>query len=238
MTNARNDRRRAPLHGQLLIDAFSITCEHHGATDVQCHPMPGGRDNLVQAEWPCITVGNCPVALSIDLLCSVSGAPKALGPSFTLQPTGLLYHRAIRSGAVHGHQLAGLISGSLRTMQEVSVKMQELKAVRISGENAKHFLDTLFQLGFGLHLQQELTTRQCNELNRLNSCFEQELTNLGVDHWGMFAGVLRFTNQVAYCRGPRRAYLMAGKGHRLNTISFDLLSAQTRMLVQRSLTHT
>jgi hypothetical protein len=239
MTDVRNDRRRAPLHGQLLIDAFSIACEHHGATDVQCHPMPGGRDILVQAAWPAPTGLCADVTCSIDLLCPASGAaPKALGPSFTLQPTGLLYHRAIRSGAVHGDQLAGLISGSLRTMQEVSVKMQELKAVRISGDNAKHFLDTLFQRGFGLHLQQELTTRQCNELNRLNSCFEQELTNLGVDHWGMFAGMLRFTNLAMPCRGHRRAYLMAGKGHRLNTICFDLLSAQTKALMQRSLMHT
>jgi hypothetical protein len=239
MTDVRNDRRRAPLHGQLLIDAFSIACEHHGATDVQCHPMPGGRDILVQAAWPAPTGLCADVTCSIDLLCPASGgAPKALGPSFTLQPTGLLYHRAIRSGAVHGDQLANLIQGSAQSILEVTAMLNDLTATGISEEQTRKFLNNLFEQGLGMDVKQVVPTRQRNELIRLNSCFQQGFLNEGWNQLGMFAGVLRFTNQVAYCRGPRRAYLMAGKGHRLNTISFDLLSAQTKALMQRSLMHT
>jgi hypothetical protein len=87
-------------------------------------------------------------------------------------------------------------------------------------------------------VKQVVPTRLRNELIRLNSCFQQGFLNEGWNQLGMFAGMLRFTNLAMPCRGHRRAYLMAGKGHRLNTICFDLLSAQTKALMQRSLMHT
>jgi hypothetical protein len=139
---------------------------------------------------------------------------------------------------VHGDQLANLIQGSAQSILEVTAMLNDLTATGISEEQTRKFLNNLFEQGLGMDVKQVVPTRRRNELIRLNSCFQQGFLNEGWNQLGMFAGVLRFTNQVAYCRGPRRAYLMAGKGHRLNTISFDLLSAQTKALMQRSLMHT
>lgn len=234
MNDTAKNRKRRPLRGQLLIDAFSIACEHLGATDVQCHPMPCGRDVLVQAFWPGIRIPDTQVAWSIDLLCSAKGGnPKALGPSFTLQPSGFLYHRAIRSGAIYGDELAELINGSVRTLHGLAGNICDLTDARITEANAKKFLNSLFKEAFGLERKHVVTTRQRNELTRLNSCFEQGIRNEGVNHWGMFVGMLRFTAEVTYCRGPRRAYLMAGKGHRLNNIAFDLLTRQAAGIAAR-----
>jgi hypothetical protein len=234
MNDTAKNRKRRPLRGQLLIDAFSIACEHLGATDVQCHPLPGGRDILVQAAWPAPSVRNADVTCSVDLLCPASGGTTmAFGPSFTLQPAGLLYHRAIRSGAIYGDELAELINGSVRTLHGLAGNISDLTDARITEANAKKFMKSLFKEAFGLGMKQVVTTRQRNELTRLNECFEQGLRNEGVNHWAMFAGMLRFTHQVTYCRGPRRAYLMAGKGHRLNNIAFDLLARQAAGIAAR-----
>jgi hypothetical protein len=130
-----------------------------------------------------------------------------------------------------------MTQGSDQSILEVTARMNELTATQTSEERSRKFLTKLFKQGFGLDVKQVVPTRLRNELLRLNRCFEQGLLNEGVNQLGMFAGMLRFTDLAMPCRGHRHAYLMAGKGHRLNTISFELLSAQSRILVQRLLTH-
>ncbi len=225
-TPTKRTPSKAALRGELLIDAFSIACEDLGAPQPDCIRIPEGRNLLLRAAWPDQLVGRTTVSPGIDLLMPAEGArgPWTLGASITISGTGDTFHSPTSTGPIRSGQLGQRVKEALDAQARILAQVELMAGNRLSEEDSKALLTGLFQRGFGLKLQDALTRSMKNKLITLNGSFEQALVTHGATWWGLFAGMLNYTNRQARRRSPRHTYIMAGNGCRLNMVFFDVLN--------------
>jgi len=230
---------KAALRGELLIDALSIACEDLGALQPDCIRIPEGNNLLLRAAWPDQRVDRTILSPGIDLLMPAEGArgPWTLGASITISGTGDTFHLPTSTGPIRSGQLGQRVKEALDTQARILAQVELMAGNRLSEDDSKALLTGLFQRGFGLEMQEILTPAMHKELTTMNASFEQALVMHGATWWGLFAGMLQFTNRRARRRSPRHTYIMAGKGCRLNTIFFDVLNEHAARCTATVLQH-
>jgi hypothetical protein len=208
------------------MDAFSIACEDLGALQPECIRIPDGNNLLLRAAWPDQLVDRTILSPGIDLLMPAEGTrvPWTLGASITITETGDTFHLPTSTGPIRSGQLAPRVKEALDAQARILAQVELLAGNRLSEDDSKALLTGLFLRGFGLEMQEVLTPAMHKELTTLNGSFEEALLMQGITWWGLFAGMLQFTNRRARRRSPRHTYIMAGKGCRLNMVFFDVLN--------------
>lgn len=229
--------RYEPMQNSTLAETIIDACEGIGLAAKRGGELAGGKRVYLQAELPDEYIGKSPVKRYITALNSHDGSTAiAFGSTNQVVICQNTFHMAYKSGDLT--KFRHTTSAKERIEQAMLQLKQSLNAEKALVDNFKRMADTnitegmvkdlmtrILKRGFGLNLDDKLSTRRLNQLSDLNMSIERELVDEGPTLWGLFNGFTRYTNHVAAPAKDKTDYVMNGAGYDLNLVAYDEVMA-------------
>lgn len=229
--------RYVPMQNHELAETIIDACDGVGIVASKGGIFDGGRKVYLQASLPDHAIANTTLKRWITAINSHDGSTSiGFGSTNTNIRCRNTFHAAYSDGAVtkyrHTHSASERIRQAMLQIKQTMAGDQllmdnfnRMADIKLGEGVVNEVVSRIIKRGFGLKMDEAISTRRKNQLVQLSESIEHEIADQGVTLWGLFNGVTHYTNHKAAPADAQLEYVMDGAGAKLNGIAYEEVMA-------------